>query len=132
MVLIGLNLKLILMLIKLSKGAALGAVFCFVVSLLLAALVSALISSGTLPGEGIAFAVPVITLISAGIGGMIAARKAGSQRLAAALLCAVLYLLVAFVLRGLIYGSVSQKAWLIPALAAGGSVLGSILASLKR
>ena len=120
------------MFLKLSKGAALGAGFCFAVSMLLTALAAALISSGTLPGEGITVAAPVITLISAGIGGMIAARKAGKQRLAAALLCAALYLLVSYILRGLIYRSVSPKLWLMPVVAAAGAVLGSVLASLKR
>lgn len=109
-----------------------GVAAMMVLSLLLSAVAAALISAELLPVGAEKVICWVITALSAFLGALICARRAGEKRLPLCVASGVVYLLLAFVLRGLIYKEVGPKPWAIPVLALAGSALGALAASGKK
>ena len=90
----------------------------------LSALLAALIGGGVLPAGSMTYAAWGISLLSGVFCGILAAGQAGRMRLPAALGAAAVYLLLALVLRGLIFGTMGKRAWLPALLFFLGSLIG--------
>lgn len=115
------GLKAVLM----GTGATLG------LSMALTALTAALLGGGILP-ENLIVPACVITALAALAGGMTAAGNAGSLKLPMALASGAVYLLIVFVLRGLLYGSVGERPWLMPLMAMVGALAGGLLSAGRK
>ncbi len=107
-----------------------GILTALAVSLILSGAASALVGAGLLPG-GLRYISWGVALLSGLSGGFMTAKQAGKFRLPLALAAVGLYLLVVFVLRGLLFKSVGLEPWRIPAWTAGGGVIGALAASGK-
>ena len=98
----------------------------------LAALLAALIDGGVLPAGSMTYAAWAIALLSGVSCGILAAARADRLRLPAALGAAAVYLLLALVLRGLIFGTVGKRAWLPALLLVLGSLIGGMTQAGKN
>lgn len=115
---------------KMNLGPMFGGVGVMAaVSLVLSAIFSALISSGVVPVgamEGLGWG---ITLVAAFAGAFWVARRAERMPLPMAFGAFISYLLVIFVLRGILFHTVGDKL-LLPVLLGGvGTLMGAVLAS---
>jgi FtsH-binding integral membrane protein len=106
-----------------------GVVGMLLMSLGVGALIAALVESGMFRGGVLPAASWGITLVSGLFGGLITAKAAGKLRLPLALAAVLCYLLLIFILRGLIFRTVGETPWIIPIWAAAGGVIGALLAS---
>ena len=109
-----------------------GVLTMFLVALLLSAVAAALISGEVLPVGAQKPICWVIGAVAAFLGAVICAGRAGQQRLPLCLVAAAVYLLLAFVLRGLLFEEVGSQPWLVPVLTVLGSVLGALITSGKK
>lgn len=117
---------------KMTVGAVLwGVLSALAVSLMLSAAAAALAGTGTLPAGALKYAAWLVSLLAGLVGGFFTAKQAGKQRLPLALAAAGIYLLLIFVLRGLIFRSVSSQPWWIPVWTVAGAVIGALWASKK-
>jgi FtsH-binding integral membrane protein len=98
-------------------------------SLGLGAVIAALVESGMFHASVLPAASWGITLVSGIFGGLITAKSAGKLRLPLALAAVLCYLLLIFILRGLIFRTVGETPWMIPVWTAAGGVIGALLAS---
>ena len=98
--------------IKLAKSALIGAVGAMLVGVLLSMLLAALVHGGVIPMSGMAYGAWVITLLAGIAAGILASGISGQMRLPMALSAGGIYLLLALVLRGLIFGSMGQRPWI--------------------
>lgn len=109
-----------------------GVAAMLVLSLVLSGIAAALISAEILPvgmEKGVCW---IIAAVSAFLGALFCARRAGEKRLPLCLISGVVYLLLVFVLRGLIFKEVGPQPWVIPILILAGSILGALAASGKK
>ena len=104
-----------------------GAAFTCAVSLMLAAAVSALTALGTLPISIYPAVSCCISFVASAIGAYLCGRSAPRWKLPLCITGTAVYLLVGFVLRGLIFHTVGPKLWIIPLYAAVGCVIGALL-----
>jgi FtsH-binding integral membrane protein len=111
------------------KALLWGVAGMLLVSLGVGALIAALVESGMFRAGVLPAASWGITLIAGLFGGLITAKSAGKLRLPLALAAVLCYLLLIFILRGLIFRTVGETPWIIPIWAAAGGVIGALLAS---
>ena len=104
----------------------------FISAMLLCIPISALILSGAIPQSGLGIFAGMITAVCCFLGGYVAAKRAGKMPLPVALLAAGLYLLIGFILRGLIFGGVGSRPWIMVIVAAVAAVIGSMAAAGKK
>ena len=109
-----------------------GAAAMLVLSLVLSAVAAALLSAEILPVGAEKVVCWVITALSAFLGALLCARRAGEKRLPLCVAAGVVYLLLAFVLRGLIFKEVGPQPWVVPVLVLVGSALGALASSGKK
>ncbi len=115
--------------IKLAKSALIGAVGAMITALILGMIAAALIHGGAVPANGIACCAWGITLAVGIIAGILAAGISGQMRLPMALAAGGLYLLLALVLRGLIFGSFGERPWITVILICLGALGGAMTQS---
>lgn len=113
-------------------GVLFGVITTLVLALVLCALGAALLGSGALPISAAGIYAWVVTVLASFFGALICAKKAGEKRLPLCLLSGGIYLLLVFVLRGLIFGDVAPRPWIVPLCVLGGSVLGAVLSSKQK
>ena len=113
------GLKAVLM----GTGTMLG------ISMALTALAAALLSWGILPVHAERIACWIIGALAAFLGALVCGRRAREMRLPLCLTSAAVYLLLTFILRGLLFREVGSQPWVIPVLTVAGSILGAITAS---
>lgn len=113
------------------KAVLMGAAVTLGLSMGLTALDAALLGAGVLP-ENMIVPACVITAASALVGGLTASGHAGSLKLPAALAAAGVYLLTVFILRGILFGDVSQRPWLMPLMAGLGALAGGVLSAGRK
>lgn len=115
---------------KSTVGAILwGVLSALAVSLMLSGLAAALAGTGTLPIGAMQYAAWLVSLLAGLAGGFMTAKQAGKQRLPLALAAAGIYLLLIFVLRGILFRSVSSQPWWIPIWIVVGAIIGALWAS---
>ncbi len=115
--------------IKLAKGILIGAAGAMLAAVILSALLSLLVHSGTVPVGGMRCGAWGITLIAGIAAGALAAGITGQMRLPMALAAGGIYLLLALVLRGLLYGSVGERLWITVILLCLGALGGAMTQS---
>lgn len=108
-----------------------GSVIMLIVSLVLAALLAVLFGSGTLPLQGMPVAAWIITFFGCLLGGMWGSGKVNTMPLPTALIAVVVYLLLVFVLRGLLFGAVGDRPYILVLAALAGAVIGAVLSAGK-
>ena len=101
-----------------------------IVSLILAAAASALVGRGTVPVNVIPAC--VIAGISGLLGGILCGKKAERARLPLCLAAGLLYLILAFVLRGVFFHTAAEGWWRIPLCLLPATAVGAILTSAGR
>ena len=117
---------------NLTIGALIwGVLTALVTALALSAIAAALVGAGMLPAGGLKYVSWGITLLTGLAGGFMTAKQAGKLRLPLALATVGLYLLIVFVLRGLLYKNVCAEPWWIPIWTALGGIAGALAASGK-
>lgn len=109
-----------------------GVIATLAVSLGLCALGAALLGSGAMPISAAGVFSYVVTVLASFLGALLCAKKAGEKRLPLCLTSGAVYLLLVFVLRGLIFGGVAQRPWIVPICVLGGCVLGALLSSKQK
>ena len=109
-----------------------GMIATILASLLLCAIGAALLGSGALPISAAGIFAYAVTALAALFGALICAKKAGENRLPLCLASGGIYLLLVFVLRGLIFGDVAQRPWIVPLCVLAGSFLGAVLSSKQK
>ena len=100
-------------------------------SLLFASLGAVLVHSGTIPAEYVDAVTCLISFLSAFLGGVVCGRKTPGKRLFLCVLCGILYLLIVFILRGIIWETLPRSC-MIPTATVLGSVLAALLCSRRR
>lgn len=108
-----------------------GCVMMLAVTSALAALVAALFGGGVLPVSTMGTAAWIITFLGCLLGGMRVAGKADSMVLPGGLLAVGMYLLLVFILRGILYQSVGDKAYIVVLAAVLGTLAGVLLSAGK-
>ena len=103
-----------------------------VLSLVMSSAVAALVGGGTVPLSAAGVLSWIITAVCAVAGALVCAGKAGEKRLPLCLGTGLVYLLLVFVLRGLIYGEVAETPWIIPICVLVGCVTGALLSSGRK
>jgi FtsH-binding integral membrane protein len=111
------------------KALLWGISVMLLVSLGVGALMAAFVESGMLRAGALTVVSWGITVIAGLLGGLVTAKRAGKLRLPLALAGVLCYLLLIFVLRGLLFHTVSETPWIVPALTASGGVIGALIAS---
>ncbi len=114
------------------KAVIAGIVAMLFISLGLAAAGAAFVVAGWVPCGMVTWLARGISGIAALAGALLCGRKAKKASLPLCLASCGGYLLVVFILRGLIFQSVSGQAWVIPLCALLGCVAGALLSSGKR
>ena len=109
-----------------------GVLTMLVISLLLSAVAAALIAAEILPVSAERIVCWIIGTLAAFLGAVVCAGRAGELRLPLCLTSAVVYLLLAFILRGLLFQDVGPQPWMMPILTVVGSVLGALMTSGKK
>ncbi len=109
-----------------------GVLAMLILTLALSGIAAALLSAEILPVGAEPGACWVIAALSAFLGAVVCARRAGEKRLPLCLAAGVVYLLAAFVLRGLIFKEVGPQPWVVPVLTLAGSILGALASSGKK
>ena len=98
--------------IKLAKEIGIDAAGATVTALILGMVAAAMIHGGILPMGGMDYCAWGIALLAGIAAGMLAANITGQMRLPMALAAGGIYLLLALILRGLIFGSLGEKPWI--------------------
>ncbi len=115
--------------IKLVKSALIGAVGAMITALVLGMIAAALVHGGAVPANGMVYCAWGITLAAGIIAGILAAGISGQMRLPMALAAGGIYLLLALVLRGLIFGSFGERPWITVILICLGALGGAMTQS---
>lgn len=115
--------------IKLAKSVLIGAVGAMLVGLILSMLLAALVHGGVVPMGGMAYGAWVITLLAGIAAGILASGISGQMRLPMALAAGGIYLLLALVLRGLIFGSMGERPWITVVVLCLGALGGAMTQS---
>lgn len=115
--------------IKLAKSALIGALGAMIVGVILSMLLTTLVHSGMLPMAGMAYGAWGITLLAGIAAGVLAAGISGQMRLPMALAAGGIYLLLALILRGLIFGSMGDRPWMTAVILCLGALGGAVTQS---
>lgn len=115
--------------IKLAKGILIGAAGAMLAAVILSALFSLLVHSGAVPMGGMRYVAWGVTLIAGIAAGILAAGVTGQMRLPMALAAGGIYLLLALVLRGLLFGSMGERPWITVILLCLGALGGAMTQS---
>lgn len=115
--------------IKLAKGILIGTAGAMLASVILSALFSLLVHSGAIPMGGMHYGAWGITLIVGITAGVLAAGITGQMRLPMALAAGGIYLILALVLRGLLFGSMGERPWITVILLCLGALGGAMTQS---
>ena len=118
--------------IKLAKGILIGAAGAMLVAVILSALFSLLVHSGAVPMGGMRYVAWGVTLIAGIAAGILAAGITGQMRLPMALAAGGIYLLLALVLRGLLFGSMGERPWITVILLCLGALGGAMTQSREK
>lgn len=113
-------------------AVAFGVLAMLILSLVLSAIAAALISAEILPvgaENGVCWGIAGLVSF---LGALVCARRAGEKRLPLCMASGVVYLLLAFVLRGLFFKEVGPQPWVVPVLTVAGCVLGALASSGKK
>lgn len=108
------------------RGVLVGSGVMVLASLLLSAIVSGLLVSGILPMGALKPAGWGITLLACFLGAMVTSRQTGSMPLPASLLAGLLYLAVIFIMRGVLFKTVGDRAYMVVILALAACILGAL------
>lgn len=111
--------------IRIGVPAA-GCVLMFVFSCVFAALLAAVYGGGLLSLDKMPLSAVIITFLSCLLGGFWVSGKAEKMPLPNALISAAAYLLLVFVLRGLVFRSVGERALFVIISGMIGSLLGTV------
>jgi FtsH-binding integral membrane protein len=106
-----------------------GVAVMLLASLGIGAVAAALVESGMIRAGVLPAASWGITMLAGLFGGLATAKRAGKLRLPLAIAAAVCYLLLIFILRGLLFRTVGQTPWMIPIWTLAGGVIGALIAS---
>lgn len=115
--------------IKLAKSVLIGAVGAMLVGLILGMLLAALVHGGVVPMGGMAYGAWAITLLAGAAAGILASGISGQLRLPMALAAGGIYLLLALVLQGLIFGSMGEHPWITVIVLFLGALCGAMTQS---
>lgn len=115
--------------IKLAKSVGIGAAGAMITALILGMIAAALIHGGAMPTNGMVYCAWGITLMAGIVAGVLAAGVSGQMRLPMALAAGGIYLLLALVLRGLIFGSLGERPWITVILICLGALGGAMTQS---
>ena len=115
--------------IKLAKGILIGVAGAMLAAVILSALFSLLVHSGAVPMGGMRYVAWGVTLIAGIAAGILAAGITGQMRLPMALAAGGIYLLLALVLRGLLFGSMGERPWITVILLCLGALGGAMTQS---
>ena len=108
-----------------------GSVIILAVSFVLSAVAAALFGRGVLPMSAMQSTSWIITFLGCLLGGVWVSGKTDTMVLPKGLLAGGIYLLFAFIMRGILFQSVGDKVY-IPVLAGTlGAVLGAVLSAGK-
>lgn len=108
------------------RGVLVGSGVMVLASLLLSAIVSGLLVSGILPMGALKPAGWGITLLACFLGAMVTSRQTGAMPLPASLLAGLLYLAVIFIMRGVLFKTVGDRAYMVVILALAACILGAL------
>lgn len=122
---------------KKSKSGNMESIVYGTGTIMIAALVLAipatfLIMGSVLPQSVMMILGLIITGIASFSGGWVAAKKAAKSPLPMALLSVGIYLLIVFVVRGLLFGGVAEQPWWVVLVAVVAAVTGSMTATGKK
>lgn len=109
-----------------------GVIATLVISLGLCAVGATLLGSGILPISAAGIFSYAVTVLASLLGALVCAKKAGEKRLPLCLTAGIIYLLLVFVLRGLVFKDVGTRPWIVPICVLGGSILGAVLSSKQK
>ena len=115
--------------IKLAKSAVIGALGAMLVGVILSMLLATLVHSGMMPVGGMTYGAWGITLLAGIAAGVLAAGISGQMRLPMALAAGGIYLLLALVLRGMIFGSMGDRPWVTAVILCLGALCGAVTQS---
>ena len=115
--------------IKLAKGILIGVAGAMLAAVILSALFSLLVHSGAVSMGGMRYVAWGVTLIAGIAAGILAAGITGQMRLPMALAAGGIYLLLALVLRGLLFGSMGERPWITVILLCLGALGGAMTQS---
>lgn len=102
------------------------------ISLVFAAVFAALVENGVIPAQSLSAIVYGISAVSALVGGILCGKKASKARLPLCVASCGIYLLIIFVLRGLVFKTVTSTPWIIPICAFIGAIIGAMLSSKSK
>lgn len=109
-----------------------GVAVILVISLALAAVSAALIGGGLIPSGAMSVLAYGGAVAASLLGAISCGRQATSARLPLCLISCGIYLLLVFVLRGLIFRTVGTSLWIVPVCVLGGAVVGAMLSSRAK
>ena len=118
--------------LEIPKAMVWGAVCGMAVSLLLAAGVAGALHTGAVPMGWIRYLAWVSSAAAGLAAGLTAAAKLGRARLPAAMGAAGCYLLLAQILRGVIFGTLGQTPWATAAAVLAGAFAAALTQSGKK
>ena len=113
------------------KAVGLGAGVLVLIVLFCGMAAAAVIGAGTLPVSALPALSCGITCLAAAVGGAVCGVKAGTARLPLSLAVSGLYLIAAFVLRGVLFGTMGERPWILVLSAAAGALIGAVLSSKR-
>ena len=113
------------------KVIAAGILIIVVVAVLLAAICAGAVVCGLIPETAIGVVGALLTLLAAVSGGVMVGKAASGGALPKALGAAAGYLLLVFILRGTVFGTVGEGAW-IPVVAAVFGAVGGVCLTAGR
>ena len=113
-------------------AVGLGVATTLILSLGLAAIAAALVGKGVLPVHAMPVTGWVVTALAMLAGALLCGGRADCARLPLCVAAGVIYLLLIFLLRGLILRSVGENLWAIPLCVLTPSVVGAMLTSRKK
>ena len=103
-----------------------------ILSLLLSGAAAALASAGILPVAAMPAFACGITVISAFCGAAVCGLQVKAARLPLCMAGGIVYLLLVFVMRGLIFRSVGENLWSIPVCVLLSAMAGAVVTSVKK
>ena len=117
---------------KMLRSVVPGVIAMLALSLLLSAASAYLAGRGILPVSAMRGAACTITVIAALCGAILCGLRAGSARLPLCLVTGAVYLLLVFVIRGLIFRTTGDDLWIIPVCVLAASIAGAVITSAKK
>jgi len=114
------------------RAFLLGIITIVLISLLLTMFAAWMIHVEILPISMLRGISCIISLVAAFTGGITCAKKAAAKRMPLCLGCGLVYLLMIFILRGVVFGNTGAQLWQIPIFTILGCLLGAVIGSGKK